>query len=61
VGAESFVPLLFVLPPIHMFRQLRGAYGLRKRSALWRTVLLLLFAAMALSLFFVMIMAQTSF
>jgi hypothetical protein len=61
VGAESVVPLLFVLPPIHMFRQLRSAYGLRKRSALWRTVLLLLFAALALSLFFVMIMAQTSF
>lgn len=61
VGGQGIVPLLFVLPPIHMYRQLRGAYQLRRRSALWRTVLLLLFAAMALSLFFVMIMAQTSF
>ncbi len=33
--------LVCVAPPIHMFVQLRGAYRLRKRSALWRTVVLL--------------------
>ncbi|MGY2734564.1 DUF3667 domain-containing protein [Sphingomonas sp. UYP23] len=40
-----------VVPPVHMFAQLRGAYGLRKRSALWRTVALLLFAWIALIAF----------
>jgi hypothetical protein len=29
------------VPPVHMFAQLRGAYELRRRSAAWRTVLLL--------------------
>jgi hypothetical protein len=40
-----------VAPPVHMFVQLRGAYSLRKRSALWRTVLLLHFAFLALVAF----------
>ena len=34
-----------------MFAQLRGAYDLRKRSALWRTVALLVFAFVALLAF----------
>lgn len=28
------------IPIIHIYRQLRGAYGLRRRSALWRTFVL---------------------
>lgn len=40
-----------VAPPVHMFAQLRGAYSLRKRSALWRTVVLLHFAFIALLAF----------
>ena len=40
-----------VLPPIHMYRQLRGAYLLRRRSAVWRTMLLFVFANIALTLF----------
>jgi hypothetical protein len=39
------------VPPIHMYRQLKGAYGLSRLSALWRSVLLLTFAATALGLF----------
>jgi len=35
-------------PPAHMFVQLRGAYGLRKRSAAWRTAALLVFAFVVL-------------
>jgi hypothetical protein len=34
----------FVVPPVHMFAQLRGAYELRKRAAAWRTAALLAFA-----------------
>jgi hypothetical protein len=40
-----------LVPPIHMYRQLKGAYGLGRAGALWRLVLLLTFAATALSLF----------
>jgi hypothetical protein len=40
-----------LVPPIHMYRQLKGAYALGRAGALWRTVLLLLFAVIALSLF----------
>lgn len=43
--------ILFV-PPIHMYRQLRGAYALSRWSALWRTVVLLNFAFIAATLFF---------
>lgn len=42
-------------PPAHMFAQLKGAYGLSVFSALWRTVLLLLFCLIVLSLFLVAI------
>jgi len=46
---------LFV--PWHMYRQLRGGYGLRRFSALWRTFLLAIFASVALSLFAFMLVA----
>lgn len=40
-----------VIVPIHMYLQLRGAYRLSRVSALWRTVALVAFANVALSLF----------
>ncbi len=43
--------VFMLIPPIHMYRQLRGAYGLSRPGALWRTVTLLVFANVALSLF----------
>ncbi|TCP36934.1 DUF3667 domain-containing protein [Sphingomonas sp. BK235] len=60
VGLGGAAGLLMLLPPWHMYRQLRGAYALGRGGALVRTALLLLFALLALGLFFVMIMAQTS-
>jgi hypothetical protein len=39
------------LPPIHMYRQLRGTYAVGRFGALWRTVALTLFAFVAISLF----------
>jgi hypothetical protein len=48
-GAVFLAATLFI--PWHMYRQLRGGYGLRRFSALWRTLFLLLFAALALILF----------
>jgi hypothetical protein len=48
--------MIFV-PPIHMYRQLRGAYELSWSSALWRTFALINFAFIAASLFFTGLLA----
>lgn len=48
---DGLSSLAWFVPPIHMYRQLRGAYGLSKKGALWRTGLLTIFAFMAISLF----------
>ncbi len=47
--------LLILGPPVHMFRQLRGAYQLSFGQALWRTLVLLVFALLALLLFMLLI------
>ena len=54
-GPSGFI-LAFV-PPIHMFRQLKGAYALGWAGALWRTAALLLFALIAALLFFLLLLA----
>ncbi|MES1973067.1 MAG: DUF3667 domain-containing protein [Pseudomonadota bacterium] len=46
------------VPPLHMFVQLRGAYSLRKRSALWRTIALMLFAFIALLAFCILLLVM---
>ena len=51
LGLSSFAGLLFLIPPIHMYRQLKGAYGLTKLSAVVRTLVLLIFSLTALTLF----------
>jgi len=60
VEQTSLAGLLFFVPPFHMYRQLRGAYGCSKLGAWIRTVLLVGFASTALMLFFLLIMAQIS-
>ena len=40
-----------IIPPVHIYKQLRGAYELRRFSALWRTMILLLFISIVLTLF----------
>lgn len=48
----GFLSFLFLLaPPVHMYRQLRGAYRLSRGSAAWRTAALLVSAASAIVLF----------
>lgn len=39
------------IPPIHIYKQLRGAYQLSRFSALWRTLTLIVCATIAASLF----------
>ena len=48
---------LTFIPPIHIYRQLRGAYQLSLWSALWRTFALVMFAFIAASIFFVLLLA----
>jgi len=49
------------IPPIHIYKQLRGAYGLSRWSAVWRTSLLLIFAFVALSLFVTLLLMLGAF
>jgi hypothetical protein len=54
--AAGGLAMLFI-PPLHMYRQVRHAYGLTHRSAVWRTLLLLTFASTVLGLFGALIVA----
>ena len=56
-GAAGLASFLFFVPPIHMYRQLKGAYGLSKTGALLRTVALVTFAMIAGGVFFAMTVA----
>jgi hypothetical protein len=47
-----------LIPPVHMFVQLRGTYQLSIFSALWRTVALLFICGTAFSLFMLFIVAM---
>ena len=47
--------LLTLYPPVHMYRQLRGAYQTSRFGALWRMCLLCVFASTALTLFAVLV------
>jgi hypothetical protein len=51
VGLAAIGGLLWLLPPFHMYRQLRGAYRLGWWGALWRATLLTIFAFIVISLF----------
>ena len=53
---------LFVLiPPIHMYRQLRGAYQLSVSSTVWRTIALLLIAFFSLTLYAALIIGLSTY
>ncbi len=56
-GLTSIASLLFFIPPIHMYRQLRGAYRLGRFSALLRTFLLVTFACIVATLFLMVVFA----
>ena len=56
-GASGVAGMLLLVPPFHMYRQLKGAYQLRWWSALLRTVLLLLAASLVLTMFSTVMLA----
>ncbi|MDF8332949.1 DUF3667 domain-containing protein [Novosphingobium cyanobacteriorum] len=53
------VGLLLLAPPVHMYRQLRGAYGCSRAGGLVRAAALSLFAFVALLLFTMLVAVQT--
>ncbi|MCH8616376.1 DUF3667 domain-containing protein [Sphingomonas sp. SM33] len=59
--APSIASLLWFVPPIHMYRQLRGTYELSRWGAIWRATLLTLFAFVAAMLFLIVLVAMGLF
>ncbi|MET1111290.1 MAG: DUF3667 domain-containing protein [Allosphingosinicella sp.] len=59
IGVPAVLTILAMtfIPPIHIYRQLRGAYELSWWSALWRTFVLINFAFVAATLFFTGLLA----
>ena len=51
VSTGALATAALILPPLHMYKQMRGAYSLRRLSALWRTAALIVFATCALGTF----------
>ncbi len=54
IGPAALLP--FLIPPTHMYRQLRGAYVLTPLSAAWRAVMLVIFALVAGLVFFMLLL-----
>ncbi|WP_243444776.1 DUF3667 domain-containing protein [Sphingosinicella humi] len=46
---------MIIVPPLHIYRQLKGAYGLTRFGAIWRTILLVNFAFVAGGFFFTLL------
>lgn len=56
-GLPSLASMLALIPPFHMYRQLKGAYGLSWYGALLRTIALVSFAFIAAVLFAIAVVA----
>ena len=52
--------LFAFVPPVHMYLQLRGTYGLSKFGAIWRTCFLLLVAFIVLTMYALVVLALSS-
>ncbi|HEX8839447.1 MAG TPA: DUF3667 domain-containing protein [Sphingomicrobium sp.] len=61
LASQAASSLAWFVPPLHMYRQLRGAYGLTRSGAVWRTALLTLFAFVAISLFASLLVTMGAF
>jgi hypothetical protein len=57
IPAGIVVLTVLIVPPVHIFRQLRGAYGLNAASALWRTAALIVIALLTSALFLMLLLA----
>ncbi|QKG72354.1 DUF3667 domain-containing protein [Erythrobacter mangrovi] len=61
VSEAVWVSMLCLVPPIHIYKQLRGAYGLSRFSALWRLCMLSVFIIIVLSLFLQLLLVLGAF
>jgi len=59
--SQSVASIAWFVPPIHMYRQLRGAYGVSRWGAIWRTSMLTVFAFMAIGLFASLLVGMGAF
>jgi hypothetical protein len=59
--ASPVASLAWFIPPIHMYRQLRGTYGVSRWGAAWRASALTIFAFIAISLFASLLVALGAF
>ena len=56
VGEALLWLALIVVPPVHMYKQLKGAYLIGRVSAAWRTAALLVTTSIAATLFFLLLL-----
>lgn len=61
VSEALLISAAVFIPPVHMYRQMRGAYQLSRRNALVRTIFLLLFAQFAAVTFGIMLITLGAF
>jgi hypothetical protein len=59
--SESLASLAWFAPPVHMYKQLRGTYGVSKWGGVWRTFALTIFAFIAIALFASLLVAVGAF
>jgi len=60
LGADPVAGLMALVPPIHMYKQLRGTYGTSRLGGVVRTGALLVFASAALVIYLLSIAAEAS-
>lgn len=58
VGLPGVALAAMLVPPLHIYKQTRYAYGLTRWQALWRTVLLCAFGFCALFMFLLLLLAM---
>ena len=63
IGAPEWTwgTLMGLAPPIHIYKQLRGTYGLSRFSAFWRLCVLAVFVVIVLSLFLQLLLVLGAF
>ena len=61
IGVASIAGLLWLIPPFHMYRQLKGAYALSTGGAIWRASLLTIFSILVVSLFAALLVGVGTF
>jgi hypothetical protein len=59
--STSIAGIAWLIPPIHMYRQLRGTYGVSVFGAVWRAFALSIFAFIAISLFAALLVGVGTF